>query len=43
MYNLLGKEIQQGPLPNDFELIGKMVQDICYNNAAEYFGFDMGE
>ncbi len=39
--NLLGTEMQQGLLPNDFELIGKMVRDICYNNAAEYFGFDM--
>ncbi len=37
--NLLGTEIQQGLLPRDFDLIGKLVQDVSYNNAAEYFGF----
>ena len=37
--NLLGTEIQQGLLPNDFDLIGQMVRDISYNNAARYFGF----
>ncbi|MDR2438275.1 MAG: glucuronate isomerase [Planctomycetaceae bacterium] len=37
--NLLGQEIHDGLLPNDFDLIGKMVQDICYNNAQNYFGF----
>ncbi len=40
--NLLGTEIQQGLLPNDLELIGNMVQDICYRNAAAYFGFETG-
>ena len=37
--NLLGTEIQQGLLPNEMELIGSMVRDICYGNAARYFGF----
>ena len=37
--NLFGNDIQNGELPNDMEWIGKMVQDICYNNAKEYFGF----
>jgi glucuronate isomerase len=37
--NLFGKEIQSGELPNDIEWIGKLVQDICYNNAKEYFGY----
>ncbi len=35
--NLLGTEIQKGELPNDMEWIGKLVQDICYYNAKEYF------
>ena len=39
--NRLGTEIEQGLLPNDFDLIGQMVQDICYHNAARYFGFDL--
>jgi glucuronate isomerase len=37
--NLLGKDIENGELPNDLEWTGKIVQDICYNNAREYFGF----
>jgi len=36
--NLLGKEVESGLLPDELELIGKMVADICYNNAVEYFG-----
>jgi glucuronate isomerase len=38
--NLLGAEMEQGLLPDDVELIGAMVGDICYANAARYFGFD---
>jgi glucuronate isomerase len=41
--NLLGTEMQQGLLPDDIELIGSMVQDICYHNAAGYFGFEVEE
>jgi glucuronate isomerase len=39
--NLLGSEIQQGVLPGDIELVGRMVEDICYYNAVRYFGFDL--
>jgi len=37
--NLLGDEIKRGELPNDMEWIGKMVSDISYNNAKNYFDF----
>jgi Glucuronate isomerase len=37
--NLLGEEIQKGELPQDMELIGNMVKNICYNNAKAYFDF----
>ena len=37
--NLLGQDMHDGLLPNDFGMIGKMVQDICYYNAKNYFGF----
>jgi glucuronate isomerase len=39
--NKLGKEIEEGILPNDVNLVGSIVKDICYNNAAEYFDFDI--
>ncbi|MCP4694268.1 MAG: glucuronate isomerase [Desulfobacterales bacterium] len=35
--NLLGNDVENGELPNDLDLIGGMVQDICYNNAVNYF------
>lgn len=37
--NLLGKEIESGELPEDLDLVGKVVADICYFNAKEYFNF----
>ncbi|MEL0455834.1 glucuronate isomerase [Flavobacteriaceae bacterium SZ-1-7] len=38
--NLLGDEIQRGELPKEeMEWIGKIVSDISYNNAKEYFNF----
>ena len=36
----LGAEMERGIIPEDFALIGGMVRDICYNNAARYFGFE---
>ena len=37
--NVLGKEMESGELPHDEKWIGKIVQDICYNNTKRYFGF----
>jgi glucuronate isomerase len=37
--NIFGEEIENGELPNDLEWTGKIIQDICYNNAKEYFGW----
>ncbi len=39
--NLLGTEIEQGLLPREIELVGRMVRDICFTNAANYFGFNI--
>lgn len=38
--NLLGNDVENGLLPNDRELLGSMVEDICYNNAKNYFKFN---
>jgi glucuronate isomerase len=38
--NVLGDEIQKGELPNNMQLIGAMVESICYNNAVSYFEID---
>ena len=37
--NLLGEDIENGELPDDLVWVGKIVQDICYNNAKSYFNF----
>jgi glucuronate isomerase len=37
--NLVGNEVESGLLPNDEELIGAMVKNICHDNAVKYFGF----
>ena len=37
--NLFGTDIENGELPNDNEWTGKIIRDICYYNAKEYFGF----
>ena len=37
--NLFGEDIENGELPDDIAWVGKIVQDICYNNAKSYFNF----
>jgi glucuronate isomerase len=41
--NLLGGDMTRGYIPYDFELVGRMVKDISYNNAARFFGFGVQE
>ncbi|MCK3684150.1 glucuronate isomerase [Maribellus sp. YY47] len=37
--NLLGKDVENGEIPYDLHLLGKMVENICFSNAKEYFKF----
>lgn len=37
--DLIGSWIENGEYPNDLEAAGKIVQDISYYNAKEYFNF----
>jgi glucuronate isomerase len=37
--NLFGEDIEHGELPNDILWTGKVIQDICYHNAKNYFDF----
>ena len=39
--NILGHDMEKGLIPADFDLVGSMVKEISYLNAAEYFGFDL--
>ncbi len=35
--NIIGEWVENGEYPNDEKTLGKIVQDICYNNAEKYF------
>ena len=37
--NILGRDMSNGRMPNDMKLAGKLVGDVCYHNARNYFGF----
>jgi len=37
--NLIGNDVANGELPNDIPWLGKLVQDVCYTNAKNYFKF----
>jgi glucuronate isomerase len=39
--NILGNDVEAGLLPADMALLGKMVEDICFNNARNYFPMEM--
>jgi glucuronate isomerase len=38
--NSIGKDIENGEIPNDDGLVGPMIQNLCYANARDYFGFE---
>jgi len=40
--NLLGQGLVSGELPDDPPLVGKMVEEICYANARDFFGLEPG-
>ncbi|NWF84428.1 MAG: glucuronate isomerase [Bryobacteraceae bacterium] len=40
--NLIGRDMESGEVPNDMELVGAMVRNICFANARDYFGLALG-
>ncbi len=38
MCNILGTWVEDGEFPADMDTLGKIVEDISYNNAKVYFG-----
>ena len=38
--NLFGQMVEDGEYPADWNYLGKMVENISYNNTLRYFGFD---
>jgi glucuronate isomerase len=37
--NLLGRDIENGEIPDEEELVGPMIRNICYANARQYLAF----
>jgi len=37
---MFGQWVENGEYPPDMEILGKIVEDISYNNAVNYFGFE---
>ncbi len=37
--NILGNDMAQGLIPDNYELIGQLITDVSYNNAANYFNW----
>ena len=38
---LIGGWVENGEYPEDMKALGRMVEDISYNNAVRYFGFKL--
>jgi len=36
--NLIGREVENGELPQDEALIGSIIRSVCYENARRYLG-----
>ena len=39
--NLLGREMERGELPDREDLVGGLVEDVCYRNAERHFGLEL--
>ncbi len=39
--NLIGNDVETGLLPKDMKLLGQMIENICYNNARNYFPMEL--
>lgn len=39
--NFIGQMVEDGECFADFDRLGAMVEDICYNNTAKFFGFEV--
>lgn len=38
---LIGEWVEEGQYPNDEKQLGKMIEDICFNNTKEFFRFEV--
>lgn len=41
--NLVGRDIEAGLIPDEEPLVGSMIENICFKNAASFFGLELDE
>jgi glucuronate isomerase len=41
--NLIGRDIENGEIPNDDSLVRPLIENICINNAKNYLGLELGK
>lgn len=40
--NILGEDVRRGRLPDERLLLGRLVRNVCFTNARDYFGLPLG-
>ncbi|MGO8836664.1 MAG: glucuronate isomerase, partial [Limisphaerales bacterium] len=40
--NLIGRDVENGLIPDDEKLVGPIIRNICYANAEQYMAFPKG-
>jgi len=38
--NLIGRDVENGALPDDEKLLGTLVRNVCFHNAGKYLGLE---
>jgi glucuronate isomerase len=41
--NLIGRDVENGEVPDDESLLGPMIRNICYQNAERYLDFNSNQ
>jgi glucuronate isomerase len=39
--DVIGRDVENGELPDDEKLLGTMVRNICFENALRYLGLEL--
>ncbi len=40
---MIGNDVENGAIPNDPKALGELIENICFKNAAGYFGLQYGK
>ncbi len=41
--DLIGTDVERGEMPDDFAMLSKLIADVCFNNAKNYFGIELAK